>query len=244
MKAVLPALLLLVVTLCAGTAPAAPMPDMPMSEMMDDATIGHAILEQFEGRWSGPRAEFRYDGQGWFGTDYDKLWLKSEGQTDSAGRFTDGSHEILYDRAISTYFDLQAGVRLDIDSGPRRSWATIGVQGLAVGFFEVEATAYLGDHGGAGRFKVSYDLLLTQRLILQPEAEMNVYSRSDPARGIAAGLSDIDAGLRLRYEITRKFAPYIGVSYQYRAADVAAPGHRNPETGSEARFAFGVRAWF
>jgi copper resistance protein B len=242
MKAALPVLLLLVAFPATG-ARAAPMTDMPMAEMMDNPLIGHAILEQFEGRWNGTNAEFRYDGQGWFGTDCDKLWVKSEGQTDPAGRFTDGRHEILYDRAVSTYFDLQAGVRLDIDSGPLREWAAIGVQGLAIDFFQVEATAYLGDHGGAARFKVSYDLLLTQRLILQPEAEINVYSRSDPARGVVAGLSDIDAGLRLRYEVTRKFAPYIGLSYLGRFDDAVLPGHRNFETESEARFAFGIHAW-
>ncbi len=215
----------------------------PMPPMLDDAIVVHAIVDQFEGRWGGSGGEFRYDGQGWAGTDYDKLWVKSEGETDARGRFTDGQHEILYDRAVSTFFDLQAGVRLDIDSGPMRTWAALGVQGLAIDFFEVEATAYAGDRGLAARLTGSYDLLLTQRLILQPEAELNLYSAADRARGVGAGLSDIDAGLRLRYEISRKFAPYLGVTYEGRFGESGARGGDPRSGGNGARVAFGVRAW-
>jgi copper resistance protein B len=212
--------------------------------VMDNASIGHVLLEQLEDRWNGSDHSFRYDGQGWYGTDYDKLWVKSEGQVDGRGRFSDGQHELLYDRATSTFFDIQAGVRVDADSGPTRAWAALGVQGLAVYFFDVEATAYASDRGVAARLKASYDLLITQRLILQPEAEVNFYSASDRGRGTGSGLSDIDAGLRLRYEISRKFAPYIGVSYQGRFGQSAEFARKDNESTSDARFAFGVRAWF
>ncbi len=220
----------------AQTIPSTMAAPFPMPAMLDDAIMVHAIVDQFEGRWNGSNAGFRYDGQAWAGTDDDKLWVKSEGETDALGRFTDGQHEILYDHAVSTFFDLQAGVRLDIDSGPARAWAAIGVQGLAIDFFEVEATAYAGDHGVAARFTGSYDLPITQRLILQPEAELNLYSAADRARGVGAGLSDIDAGLRLRYELSRKFAPYLGVTYEGRFGEGRFGGNR-------ARVAFGVRAW-
>ncbi len=212
--------------------------------VMDNASIGHVLLEQLEDRWNGSDHGFRYDGQGWYGTDYDKLWVKSEGEVDGRGRFSDGQHELLYDRATSTFFDIQAGVRIDADSGPTRAWAALGVQGLAVYFFDVEATAYASDRGVAARLKASYDLLITQRLILQPEAELNFYSASDRERGVGSGLSDIDAGLRLRYEINRKFAPYIGVSYQGRFGRAAGFARRDRESTSDARFAFGVRVWF
>jgi copper resistance protein B len=212
--------------------------------MMGDAAIGHVLLEQLEDRWNGSDHAFRYDGQGWYGTDDDKLWVKSEGQVDGRGRFSDGQHEVLYDRATSTFFDVQAGVRIDADSGPTRAWAALGVQGLAVYFLDVEATAYASDRGVAARLKASYDLLITQRLILQPEAEFNLYSASDRERGVGSGLSDIDAGLRLRYEITRKFAPYIGVSYQGRFGQSADFARKDNESTSDARFTFGVRAWF
>ena len=215
-----------------------------MPPVMDNAPIGHALLEQLEDRWNGSDHSFRYDGQGWFGTDYDKLWVKSEGQVDTSGRFSDGQHEILYDRATSTFFDVQAGVRIDADSGPTRAWAALGVQGLAVYFVDVEATAYTSDRGVAARLKASYDLLITQRLILQPEAELNLYSASDRERGTGSGLSDIDAGLRLRYEISRKFAPYVGISYQGRFGQSADFARKDHESTSDARFTFGVRVWF
>jgi copper resistance protein B len=231
--------------------PAAGQPAAPstqyvggMPPMMDDAAIGHVLLEQLEDRWNGSGHSFRYDGQGWYGTDEDKIWVKSEEQVDDRGHFGDGQHELLCDRATSTFFDVQAGLRVDADSGPTRAWAALGVQGLAVYFVDVEATAYASDRGVAARLKASYDLLITQRLILQSEAEFNLYSASDRERDVGSGLSDIDAGLRLRYEITRKFAPYVGVSYQGRFGQAAAFAHRDHNSTSEARLAFGVRTWF
>lgn len=216
-----------------------------MQPVMDNGIFTHALLEQFEDRWSGRNHEFRYDGQAWSGTDLNKLWLKSEGTVDSRGRFTDGQHEILYDRAFSTYFDLQAGVRVDLDSAVTRTWAAFGVQGLALYFFDLEATAYVSDDGRyAARVKASYDLLITQRLILQPEVELNAYSKSDIARGTGSGLSDIDTGLRLRYEITRKFAPYIGVAYAGRFFQSANFARRAGESPNSLRFVFGLRSWF
>lgn len=186
-----------------------------MAPMMGSGIFVHGLLDQFEGRLGGSNGEFRWDGQAWIGSDYDKLWIKSEGIVQGNGSVSDGDHEFLYDRAISTYFDLQAGLRSDIDSRPTRNWAAFGVQGLAPLFFDLEATAYVSGEGHlAGRVQASYDLLITQRLILQPEVELNVYSKPDPARLVGAGFSDIDTGLRLRYEISRTFAPYIGVVYQ------------------------------
>jgi copper resistance protein B len=232
------------------TMPVAGQPSPPSTQyvdgmpMMDDAAIGHVLLEQLEDRWDGSDHSFRYDGQGWYGTDDEKIWAKSEGQVDDRGRFGDGQHELLYDRATSTFFDLQAGVRVDADSGPTRAWAALGVQGLAVYFVDVEATAYASGRGVAARLKASYDLLIAQRLILQPEAEFNLYSASDRERDVGSGLPDIDAGLRLRFEITRKFAPYVGVSYQGRFGQAAAFAHRDNNSTSDARLAFGVRTWF
>jgi len=213
--------------------------------VMDNAIYTHILLDQFEDRWSGRNQEFRYDGQAWSGTDLNKLWLKSEGTVTPQGRFTDGQHEILYDRALTTYFDLQAGVRIDLDSAVTRTWGAVGIQGLALYFFDLEATAYASDRGRfAGRLRASYDLFLTQRLILQPEVELNAYSKPDPARGIGSGLSEIDAGLRLRYEITRKFAPYVGVAYAGRLFQSASLARREGESPNDLRLVFGVRLWY
>lgn len=221
------------------------MADNTMQPVGDSAIFTHALLEQAESRWNGRNQEFRYDGQAWSGTDMNKLWLKSEGTVLNTGRFTDGQHEILYDRPISSYFDAQAGLRIDLDSAVTRTWAAFGVQGLSLYFFDLEATAYISERGRfAGRLKASYDLLLTQRLILQPEAELNFYSKSDVARGTGSGFSDIDTGLRLRYEITRKFAPYVGVAYGGRLFQSATFARREGEAASDLRFVFGVRTWF
>lgn len=216
-----------------------------MQPVMDRSIFYHAMLDQLEDRWNGRNHEFRYDGQAWAGTDYDKLWLKSEGLVTNRGQFSDGQHELLYDRAVSSYFDVQAGVRVDLDDLKTRTWAALGVQGLAAYFFDVEATAYASDNGHfAARLKASYDLLITNRLILQPEAELNFYSKSDPGRRTGSGLSDIDAGLRLRYEFSRKFAPYIGVSYTGRFGQSASYARQEGENPHSVRLALGVRTWF
>ncbi|WP_408744160.1 copper resistance protein B [Acetobacter okinawensis] len=219
-----------------------------MPPVMDHNTYFHVLMEQFEGRYTAGDSLLRYSGQSWFGTDHDKLWIKSEGTVDGHGQMTDGDHEFLYDHAISTYFDLQAGVRLDLDSGPTRAWGAVGVQGLALYFFDVSATAYFNAQGVAGKLEGSYDLLITNRLILQPQAELNFYSHTDAQRNVSQGFSDIDAGLRLRYEFKRKIAPYIAVTYAGHygnTANHAANWRGTADNGPEdIRFTFGVRTWF
>jgi copper resistance protein B len=158
----------------------------------DDRVFTFITFDELEGRTDRPNTSFRWDGQGWIGTDFNKLWIKSEG-TVTSGITSDGDHEILYDRPIPhmRYFDWQGGARIDLDSGPTRAWLAIGIEGLARYFFNFEPTLYLRDGGRvAGRIQSSYDLYLSQRLILQPQGEMNFYSQADPARGIGTGLSD------------------------------------------------------
>ena len=215
-----------------------------MQPVMDRGIFAHVIFNELEGRVNGANAEFRWEGQGWVGTDYDKLWIKSEG-TRSKGALDDGQQQFLYGRAITTYFDLQGGLRSDLDSRPTRNWAAFGIQGLAPYFFDLEATGYVSSQGHlAAKLEASYDLLLTQRLILQPQVEVNLYSKADPARMVGAGFSDIDTGLRLRYEIDRKFAPYLGVVYEGKFGQTASLAKRAGESTGDFRFAFGVRIWF
>lgn len=225
------------------------MPGMDTSTMMppvmDNEIFAHALLDLAEGRVGGGQNAFRWEGQAWIGADYNKLWLKSEGFALGKGGVEDGRHELLYDRAITTYVDLQAGVRTDWDSGTGRTWAALGAQGLAPLFFDYEVTAYLSDGGHAAlRLAASYDFLLTQRLILQPRVEMNFYSKADHSRRVGSGLSDIDAGIRLRYEISRKFAPYIGLAYAGRFGQTARFARREGESAGVVQFVFGVRSWF
>ena len=213
--------------------------------VMDNPIIGHVLFDQLEGRTNGPDNEFRWDGEGWVGTDMNKLWFKSEGFVEH-GRMTDGDQEALYDRPIPhlRYFDLQAGVRYDLDSDPGRTWGAIGVEGLAPMFFEFAPTFYFNNRGVAGRIEGSYDILLTNRLIAQPQFELNFYSRSDPSRGVGSGLSELDTGLRIRYEISRKFAPYIGFAYTGQYGAAAGFARREGGIPNDPRFVFGIRLWY
>jgi copper resistance protein B len=216
----------------------------PFGAPMDDEHIFyHILFDQLEGRF-GRDGSFRWEGEGWAGTDMNRVVLKTEG-TVTKGVMEEGDQELLYARPISTYFNVQGGVRYDLDSAPGRGWAAFGIEGLAPLFFHVSATGYVSDRGHlAGKLEGNYDLLLTQTLILQPQLEMNFYSKDDPARMIGSGLSDLDAGLRLRYEITRKLAPYIGVTYENKLGDTARFARSAGERVSDLRFSAGVRIWF
>lgn len=215
-----------------------------MPPVMDQGRYFHGIFNQLEGRYAASGTDFRWDAEAWYGGDYNRVWLKTEG-TQERGRLHDGDHELLYSRAISSYFNLQGGVRADIDDGPTRTWGAFGIQGLALYQFEVQATAYVSDRGRfAARLEGSYDFLLTNRLILQPQAEFNLYTKSDTGRQVGAGLSDVDTGLRLRYEVWRKFAPYVAVTYSGYLTQARRIVHDQGEKTGDLRFTFGIRSWF
>jgi copper resistance protein B len=225
---------------------AAPYTQYGEPPVMDDTIFYHLLFDQLEGRTNGPDSEFRWDGEGWIGTDMNKLWFKSEGFVEH-GRMTDGDQEALYDRPIPLlrYFDLQAGVRYDLDSDPGRTWGAIGIEGLAPYFFEFAPTFYFSDRSRfAGRVEGSYDILITNRLIAQPQFELNFYSKSNRGRGVGSGLSDLDTGLRIRYEISRKFAPYIGFAYTQTFGDTAKFTREDGGIVHDPRFIFGVRVWY
>ncbi len=203
----------------------------------------HGLLDEFEGRL-GADTSFRWEGEGWVGGDFNRLWLKSEGEV-TRGKVEDGQQELFYSRPISTYFDLQAGGRYDVDSLKGRGWGAIGVEGFAPYYFTVSATAYASAMGHyAAKLQAADEIHFTQRLILEPQAELNFYTRSDPARRVGSGLSDLDAGLRLRYEISRKFAPYVGLTYEKRLAQTADYVRADGGRADDLRFTLGLRGWF
>jgi copper resistance protein B len=176
-----------------------------------------------------------WDASGWTGGDIHRLRFRSEGE-----RISGDTHaadvEVLYGRAVRRWWDVVAGVRHDFGLGPSRTFAGIGVMGVAPYGFEIEATAYLGEGGRtAARFEVEYELLLTNRLILQPLLEADFYGKDDEARGIESGLATLEAGLRLRYEASRRLAPYVGFSYERELAG---------DDISDSRLVFGLRTWF
>ncbi len=230
-------------TAMAQTPPAEQTHDMAMPHTLENAVFAHAIVNQLEGRF-GDVSSFRWNGEGWIGTDEDKLRFRSEGKL-TQGEVEDGQHELFYSRAISTFFDALVGARYDGDSLPGRGWGALGIEGLAPQFFRVAATGYVsGDGHFAAKLEGSYDLLITQRLVLQPQVELNFYTKDDPARQTGSGLSDMEAGLRLRYEITRKFAPYVGVAYDGKFAGTADFARANGSATDQVRFVAGLRAWF
>lgn len=213
--------------------------------VMDNEVFAHVLFDELEGRTNGAGTQLRWDGQGWIGTDLNKLWVKSEGFLDGS-TMSDGDHEFLYDRPIPwmRYFDAQVGVRTDLDSDPRRAWAAIGIEGLAPYEFEFAPTFYIRNDGRvAGRMEGAYSFRLRQRLVMEPQAEVNFYSKDDPARKTGSGFSDIDGGLRLRYELTRKFAPYIGYTYSGAYGSSAAYQRQAGDSTHTSSFVFGVRVW-
>ena len=203
----------------------------------------HGLLEEFEGRL-GPDSSFRWEGEGWMGGNFNRLWVKSEGEV-TRGRLEDGEQELFYSRPISTYFDLQAGGRYDLDSRPGRGWSALGVEGFAPYDLTLSATAYASASGHyASKLQAADELNLTQRLILEPQAELNLYTRSDPARRTGAGFSDLGAGLRLRYEISRKVAPYLGLTYEKMFAKSADFVRADGDRADDLRITAGLRSWF
>lgn len=185
-----------------------------------------------------------WEAQGWIGTDTDRLWLRSEGEREH-GRTESADLEVLYGRAISPWWDLVAGVKHDFAPAGSQTWAAIGVQGLSPYKFEVAATAYIGESGRTAlNLEAEYELLLTNRLILQPLIEIDLSGRDDPQRGIGSGLSSVEAGLRLRYEITRRFAPYVGVTWERAFGGTADYRRDAGESIEDTRLVAGVRLWF
>lgn len=191
------------------------------------------------------RDGFRWDGEGWFGGDINRLVVKSEGSGGFGEGVEDAEIQALYSRAIGPYFNLQAGVRHDIMPNPSRTYATVGFEGLAPYWFEVEGALFLSDRGDLlARVEGYYDQRITQRLVLQPRAELNFAAQDVPETGTGAGLSDVELGLRLRYEVTREFAPYIGVSWDRRIGDTARYARIAGEGAGATSFVIGVRTWF
>jgi copper resistance protein B len=217
------------------------MAGMDMREAEPLGMLRFDQLEAFDGLHGSGQS---WEMEGWYGNDTDKLWLRSEGEHEVSS-FVDSDVEALWSHAVATYWDTQLGVRNDFGGGPPRQWVAFGVQGLAPYWFELEATAYASALGRtAARLRADYALLLTQRLILQPEFELNFYGKADPQRRIGSGLSDATFGLRLRYEIHRQFAPYIGVAWMQRydgTADFLRDAH---QPVFDRQLVAGLRIWF
>lgn len=191
------------------------------------------------------RDGYRWDGEAWFGKDLDRLVVKTEGE----GAFREGvdSAEVqaLYSRALDPYWNVQAGVRYDFKPNPSRTYATVGIEGVAPYWFETEAAVFLSNKGEVlGRIEGYYDQRITQRLILQPRAELNFAAQSSREIGVGSGLSDGEIGVRLRYDIRREFAPYVGVQYRHAFGDTRRFVREEGEDPDGWSLVVGLRAWF
>jgi copper resistance protein B len=246
----------------AGSAPPPPVPTDHAADRVygaDAMMMGRHHLQQHHGggnfyqvmfnlaeyQFRNGRDGYRWDGEAWYGGDINRLFVKTEGE----GTFRQGvdSAEVqaLYSRAIGPYFNLQGGVRQDLGPSPKRTYATVGFEGLAPGQFEFSGAAFLSNKGDLlGRLEGYYDQRITQRLILQPRAELNFAAQDVPENRIGSGLSNAELGLRLRYEIRREFAPYVGVSWDRKVGDTARFARAAGEDATARSIVAGVRVWF
>lgn len=217
---------------------------VPRPRMGDEDYMTGLMINRLE-RVQTNNAMFNaYDLQGWVGKDYDRLVVKAEGEV-AEGKIHEARTELLWGHAIAAYWNTQLGMRNDSGELPGRNWMAFGVQGLAPYWFEMDATAYLGEQGRTAlRLGAEYELLLTQKLILQPRVEANFYGMQDEARELGAGLSSLVAGMRLRYEIHREFAPYVGIDWSSKFGGTANYASAAGANADDISVVAGLRLWF
>ncbi|QOW18691.1 copper resistance protein B [Lysobacter ciconiae] len=204
----------------------------------------YVVFNRLEAWDADPGTGQAWEGEAWIGSDLNRLWLRSEVER-SGGRTDAAELEVFYGRSVSTWWDVLAGIKHDFQPGDSQTWAAFGVQGLAPMKFDVSATAYVGDSGQtAANLEAEYELLLTNRLILQPLVEITAFGKDDPQRGVGSGLSSVEAGARLRYEINRRFAPYVGVAHERVFGNTADLRRADGEDTRDTRLVAGVRIWF
>lgn len=224
---------------------AAAFPDVAAHTVHDDSVHSYWLVDQLEA-WDADAGGtgVGWEALAWIGTDLDRVWLRSEGEHVDDD-LESAEVEVLYGRAVAPWWDLLAGVRHDFGEGPSQTFAAIGLMGLTPYKFELAATGYVGQSGQtAARLEAEYDTLLTNRLILQWLAEAEFHGQDDPRRGIGSGLGTVEAGLRLRYEIRREFAPYIGVAWERAYGGTADLRRAESEGVEDTRVIAGVRVWF
>ena len=239
-------------TLLAGSITlAATSPALAMNK--NEPRFTRVIVDQLEVRDSDEGTVMAWEASGWHGGDLNKLYFSTEGE-----RLMDPEHDgedasteaaetrLAWNRAFAPFWDWQLGVRRDWQpDDPNRDWASIGVQGVAPYLFEVDANLFIGEEGLTNlRLEAEYELLLTQKWILVPEIEANLYGKDDPELGIGDGLASLEAGLRLRYEIRREIAPYIGVNWEKQYGDTADMTRAAGGKTEEGTVVAGIRFWF
>jgi copper resistance protein B len=222
----------------------AAFPDVHAHHLHGTSIQSYWLLDRLEVSDADNGTALGWEAMAWVGGDIQRILLRSEGEAVD-GRIEHGDLEVLYGRSVRPWWDVLAGVRQDVGEGPSRTWAAFGVQGLSPYKFEVAATAYIGQGGRTAlRAEAEYDTLLTNRLILQWRAEANAYGKADPLAGIGSGLSTVELGARLRYEVTRQFAPYIGIEHNRAFGNTTDLRRASGHDVGDTRIVAGVRIWF
>jgi len=221
----------------------AAFPDLDSHELHEGVLRSYVLLDQFEWQYGRHRSGLLWNSRAWVGGDRNRVWLRTEGDGEGRNQIRGDVHA-LFGRAISPWWDVVAGLRQDVGNGPGRTWAAIGIQGLSPYWFELEATAYVGSSGRTrARVEAEYELRLTQRLLLQPRVEVETNGKADPDAGLGTGTSTLDVGMRLRYEIRREIAPYLGFTWSRAFFASDAIGSNSEKVGGP-RLAAGLRVWF
>lgn len=222
------------------------MASMPVAaDMQDDALRTKFVLDRLENRRDDGEDLRVWEAQLNVRSDYQGIALKIDGERPEGGPTESAEYQLLYQRLVSDFFDAQFGIRYDDRPEPSRTYAVAGLQGLAPYWFEIDTNLYLSDEGDlSASLEAEYDLLLTQRLVLQPAAELHVAFSDDEEIGVGSGLSTAELGLRLRYELHRKFAPYAGVNWEKKFGDTADFARNEGEDIESTTWLLGVTAWF
>ena len=229
-------------TLCAMAALL--LASTPQAATEDDPVLAKVMINQLEVRSTDGPDPRVLEAQAWVGRDVNKLWLKADVEYVD-GHTEEAEIQTLYSRAIAPYWDLQVGWRHDSRPTPSRAWLAFGVEGLAPYWFEIDAAAFIGESGQVGaRLEAEYEVMFSQRWVLSPELKVNLHAKNDEATGTGSGLSDTELGLRLRYEVRREFAPYIGVNWVKKYGNTADFARDEGEDTDDLQFVAGIRAWF
>ena len=223
----------------------APVANFGAQAVHDDELFYMVIIDRLENHWKDGKDTFVWDASAWLGNDYNKLYLESEGEKLTDGAIEEVDLEVFYNRTINAFWDLQVGLRHDFQPSPSRTHFALGFQGLAPYWFEVDATGYVSEDGDvSAAVEAEYDIMLTQRLVLQSRFEIQAAIQDVPEYGIGSGINAVELGARLRYEIRRKFAPYIGVSWHRKTGQTADMARDEDEEVESAAFVAGIRMWF
>lgn len=210
----------------------------------DDPLVTKVMIDQLETRFVDGDDPLVLEGKIWIGKDLNKFVLKADVEQ-VKGETHELELQALYSRAIDPYWDFQIGVRQDQKPAPSKNWLAIGFEGVAPYWFEIDTALFIGENDQVAlSFAAEYEWMITQRWVLSPEFELNIHSKDDEARGVGSGLSDTQLGLRLRYEIKREFAPYIGINWNNKYGNTATFAENEGERVSSTQIVAGVRAWF